>query len=395
MPKVVHLTARAISALREPGRHAVGKGVYLHIADDGTRQFWARGTVEGKRRWTVLGDAATLTVSEAAAIASGAIAKAATPKQAPAHVRTFKGAYTAFCEARQGSWKHKAHRAQWDRSLELIPTLHAIPVDKINARDVAAALIPLQDRAETLQRTRGRIEQVVDAEMIGAGIMDRANPATLRVQSHLVPGLSKAQRKKARQAIEHHAAMTFAQTRELWPRILDTVAGRALRLAILAGCRTNEIRQLRWRDWNPETRVLTITAENSKIDMRHDIPLPVAALSVIGTPGAPDAHIFTKSLAGKPLSQDTMRMALRRLGVTPEQGTVHGFRSTMRDWARDNGHDENLAELALGHKPGNAVVRAYARSDAFDRRAKFMEAWATAVTTPTGTNVTPIRKAGT
>lgn len=394
MPKQAILSAKAVTAIRTPGRHAIGGGTYLNISEDGHRQYWARGMdAHGKRRWRVLGDADTLTLTEARVTARTAIAKALEAELAPTHARTFLEAATAFMADRESTWKHPAHRRQWELSIEYVPGLHRIPVHLIGARDVATALAPLQDRPESLQRTRGRIEQIIDAELVGAGILDKPNPAALRTQRHLVPGLAPNQRRKARKAVEHHAAMPLESARALWHRIPDTVPGRALRLLMLTATRTSEIRKAQWKHWNPTAKVLTIPPENAKNGVAHEIPVPTAALALFENPREPSAFIFTHARSGNHLSQDAMRMTLRRAGVSSDEATVHGFRSTFRDWCRAAGKDETLAELALAHTVGDEVVRAYARGTALDRRRELMEDWAAALTAPpTAGNVTPIRK---
>lgn len=395
MPKTPHLTAKAVDKIRYTGRHAIGGGVYLVITENGSRQYWARGDAgDGRRRWRVLGAADTLTIAEARATAARALTEAAEAVRPDRHIRTFLEAANAFTGDRKGTWKSKAHRQGWENSIAHLKPLHRLPVDKISARDVAAALIPLQNRPETLARTRGRVEAIIDAEMVGAGITDHPNPATLRIQRHLVPALAPAQRRKARKAVVHHAALTLEDTRALWARIPNTKPGRALRLTILTACRTSEIRLAQWKHFDPVARTLTIPVENTKTDIDHVVPLTAAALAVMGKTGKPDAFIFTHARDGSCLSQDAMRMTLRRLGVEGDEGTVHGFRSTFRDWTRAEAKDETIAELCLGHQVGDEVTRAYARDTAPQRRRTLLEEWSDAVTlAPTTGNVTPIRGA--
>jgi integrase len=395
MPRQVVPTAKQIAAFKEPGRHAVGGGAYLVITKTVTREWWARGAdPHGRRRWVVIGNADTITPAEARATATTAIAKAAAQEAAPTGALAFLEAAAAYMADRQAVWKHKAHRAQWQHSIDLVPTLHRLRADKIGARDVAAALMPLQDRPETLQRTRGRIEQIIDAELIGAGILDRPNPAALRTQRHLVPALAPDQRRKARKAIEHHAAMALDAARDLWHRIPNTVPGRALRLLLLTATRTSEIRLAQWKHWDPKTRVLTIPPENAKNGVAHAIPVPTAALAFFQNPRQPSDFVFTHARSGKHLSQDAMRMVLRRAGVATGEGAVHGFRSTFRDWCRATGKDEVLAELALAHTVGDSSQRAYARGTALERRRDLMEQWAEALTAPPAAdNVTQLRGA--
>jgi integrase len=396
MPRKVNLTAKAVAKITTPGRHAVGPGCYLSIDPDGGREWWARGTDQhGRRRWARIGDAAHMNLAEALQTAPTAVTQAAEAQAAPKGTRTFLEAANAFFEAHAPTWKNKAHAAQWRLSIfTYAKPLHYMKVDLITARDVAAILLPLQDRPETCVRARNRMEQIIDSELVGAGLITHPNPSTLKIQSHLVPALSKKSRKKARKAVEHHPALPLAEARALWHRIPNTVPGRALRLLMLTCLRTSEVRFAQWKHWNPETRVLTVPRENAKNGEVHTVPVPAAALPLLSNPRAPDAYVFSHARSGRHLSQDAMRMTLRRAGVASSDGAVHGFRSTFRDWCRDTGRDETLAELALGHTPGDDTVKAYARSNALERRRELMEDWSEALTAPDyAGNVTPIRGA--
>jgi len=373
------MSAREVERLRKPGRHAVGGGAYLNIDEGGRRQWWARGRkADGRRGWHVLGDARVMLLQEARRLAAQGIPD----KAKPAGSVTFLEAATAYIEANEPTWKHQAHRRQWRYTVdELLAPLHAMRVVDIRPADVAAALVGLQDRAETLVRARARVEMIID-HVYALLDIDKANPARWKVQSRIVPALKSDVRRKVRAAVRHHPAPTVQQARDLWRALPVAVGSDALRLVMLCALRTSEARLVRWKDWDERDGVLTLPAAITKTARPLRIPVPAAAIEVLSrqkSAKARTAFIFP-GVGGEEMSQDTLLMALKRSGIDGAGDlTVHGLRSTFRDWVRETGRDEVLAEITLGHAVGKAAEKAYARSDAFDRRRILLEEWADAV----------------
>ena len=374
MPVIRVLSVRQIASIVKPGRHAVGGGLYIVITPH-SRQWWARSTDgTGRRVWRVLGNAQHISLTEARLLASAPPPKA---QKAAALLPTFSQAAEAYISEHCPGWKHRAHLAQWRRSIALAERLGSLQVNAITPADVSAVLAPLADRPETLLRTRARIEMVLDAALLGAGLHGHVNPATMRLQQRLTSGLSPDRRRKARRAVEHHPALGMDATRALLAGLPRSTPARALAFTIFTALRTSETRLARWRHLDSATATLVLPPELTKTGITLTVPLSAAVMELIGLPGAPDAFIFLGRKRGAPISQDAMRMVLRRR--TEGHATVHGFRATFRDWCRLTGKDAELAELSLGHVVGSAAARAYARNDALERRRTLMEEWAAAL----------------
>jgi integrase len=254
--------------------------------------------------------------------------------------------------------------------------LRAKRVDEVTTEDVLAVLRPLWSRTpETASRLRGRIERVLDAAK-AKGLRTGENPA--RWRGHLDVLLPR----RRRMTRGHHAALPFEQLPAFLERlrVRPAVAARALEFTILTAARTGETLGARWSEIDMASGVWTVPAERMKARTEHRVPLTPAALAILkevrpllGT--ANDGLVFPGQKRGRPLSQMAMVMLMRRMEVADY--TVHGFRSTFRDWAGDaTNFAREVVEAALAHTVGNAVERAYRRSDAFAKRQRLMEAWA-------------------
>src|ERR1035437_532126 len=128
-----------------------------------------------------------------------------------------------------------------------------------------------------------------------------------------------------------------------------------------------------WVPW----LVWTVPAARMKAGREHRVPLPQRALKIAKAmhEARNGDFVFPGQRPGKPLSAMALEMVLRRMKI--ENATVHGFRSTFRDWAADSTHFANeVCEAALAHVIENKAEAAYRRGDLFDKRRKLMEAWA-------------------
>lgn len=181
----------------------------------------------------------------------------------------------------------------------------------------------------------------------------------------------------------HHAALPWRDLPPLMARLAqaDGMGALALRFAILTAARSGEVRGATWAELDLDAKTWTIAGERMKAGAPHRVPLPDAAVAVLRAARAlatrPDALAFPSSRAGQPLSDVTLAAVLKRLGVTPDVATVHGFRSTFRDWAEETTHfPHEVKEAALAHAVGNKTEAAYRRIDLFDKRRAMMDAWA-------------------
>ena len=294
--------------------------------------------------------------------------------------------------------RNAKHRGQWRTSLGVEPydrtkvrismdaheahvaaltALRAKPVADVATEHVLAVISPLWTEApESASRVRGRIERALDAARV-KGHRTGENPA--RWKGHLaliLPRRSAATR-------EHHAAMSYDDVSALIARLRagGGVSAAGLEFTILTAARTGEVLGATWGEIDLAAKVWRIPAGRMKAGREHTVPLPdrcvqiliaMAALRPAEASGADP--IFPGQKRGKGLSQMALAMALRRIG---SEATVHGFRSTFRDWAGDRTRfPREVAEAALAHAVGDATERAYRRGSAMEERRKLMDAWA-------------------
>ena len=155
----------------------------------------------------------------------------------------------------------------------------------------------------------------------------------------------------------------------------DSLSATALAITILTACRTNEALLADWSEFDTAGKLWIIPAERMKAHTQHRVPLSDEVLALLQTLPTREGYLFPGARKGKPLSNMAMSMCLRRLGHADL--TVHGFRSTFRDWCAEATHFPNIvAEQALAHTIGNAVESAYRRGDLLDKRRQLMADWA-------------------
>jgi integrase len=225
--------------------------------------------------------------------------------------------------------------------------------------------------AETASRLRGRIEKVLDAAR-AKGFRNGENPARWRGHlDHLLPKQSKLIR-------GHHAAMPYNDIAAFVGRLRqsDSLAARALELTILTAARSGEILGMRWSEIDLDKRVWTLPPDRMKAGREHRVPLPECAVAILRQLAEirTGDFVFPGQRKNRPLSNMAMEMMLRRMNA---DFTVHGFRSSFRDWAGNETHyPRDLIETALAHVIGDKAEQAYRRSDALEKRRQLMEAWA-------------------
>lgn len=374
------LSAVQVAKLKAPGRHSDGGGLYLFIDDSGRRRWIFMYTRSGKRTELGIGSARDLSLANAraeaaafrAVLASGRDPKAERTKDDG--VPTFGQSADTYVEAMRPSWRNEKHAAQWVMTL----TKYAAPirskaVDEIATQDVLDVLQPLWQRTpETAERLRGRIENVLDAAK-ARGHRSGENPA--RWRGHLDQLLPKRQRLSR----GHHKALTYDALPAFMTdlRSRDAVASRALEFLILTAARSGEVLGAQAGEIDLEKKVWTIPAERMKAGREHRVPLAPRAVEIVTKMqalGRPP-FLFPGPKPKSPLSSMAMAMLLRRM---KSDVTVHGFRSTFRDWASETtGFPHEVCEMALAHTISNKAEAAYRRGDLFDKRRKLMEVWAT------------------
>lgn len=247
---------------------------------------------------------------------------------------------------------------------------------------VLAALEPIwTDKPETASRVRGRIEAVLDyaaARRLRSG----ENPARWRGNLvHLLPRLSKVAR------VKHHAAAPYNGIAGLMAKLADSkgTAAMCLRFTILTAARSGEARGALWDEIDMEAAIWNVPAERMKAGRKHRVPLSAPAMAILREMEQLGAElsglVFPGAAKGKPFSDVAVSKALRAAGG--EGFTVHGFRSSFRQWAAEQtAYPGDVAEAALAHTNSDKVEAAYQRSDLFEKRRRLMNEWGEYVTTP-------------
>lgn len=391
------LTARQVETISKPGRHADGGGLYLVVSPDGAKRKWVlRFMLRGRRRDMGLGSAGKggLTLAQARAAASEARdlirkgvdpldqrreeAAAAAAEMQPVAKPTFGDMSDALISSLSSQWRNEKHRAQWDMTLrEYAKPLRGLPVDEIGTAEVLSVLQPIwKTKPETASRLRGRIERVLNyAKTLGH--REGENPALWR--GHLANVLPK----RTKLSRGHHPAMPYDQVPEFVQllRQRDSVSVRALEFTILTAARSGEVYGATWEEVDLEKGLWIIPASRMKAGVQHRVPLSDRAIEILRDvgrlrkTGLPSDMLFPGGASSGGLSNMAMDMTLRRMGRSDV--TVHGFRSSFRDWAAERTpFPREIAEAALAHLVGSDVERAYRRGDALEKRRELMRSWA-------------------
>lgn len=372
------LSARKVETA-QPGKYGDGQGLTLFVKPSGARSWVLRYQLAGRRRDLGLGAWPEVTLARArekALEARRLIAEGRDPlaERAKARRLTFAAAAKALIESKRSGWKNAKHAEQWSSTLEAyaFPILEAFDVRRVETAEVLEILRPIwTEKPETASRLRQRIEAVLDyAAAMGA--REGLNPARWKGHlDHLLPKASKV--KEA----GHHAALSFKEIAAFMAdlRQREGISARALEFVILTAARSGEVRGMRWGEVNLEEKLWIVPPERMKASREHRVPLTAAALAAMGEPGGPDALIFgSQTKPGAPLSDMSLSAVLKRMGR--EEVTVHGFRSTFRDWAGETtAFPRETIEAALAHRLKDKAEAAYARGDLLAKRRDLMEAW--------------------
>ena len=373
------LTARKVATAKS-GKYSDGGNLYLIVSDTGARKWVLRYTWRGRAKELGLGSATSVPLADArekAADARRTIALGFNPidvRKRDGGIPTFGKMADDVVDALSAGFRNEKHKAQWRSTLETYAApLRSKPVDTIGTDDILAVLKPIwQKKAETASRVRGRIEKVLDAAK-AKGFRDGENPARWRGHlDHLLPKPLKLTR-------GHHAAMSYENV----PRFIgqlrkrDATAALALEFCILTAARSGEVLGMRWPEIDMDKNIWTAPAMRMKAGREHRVPLPPRAIVILKKLAKlkQGDFVFEGQRRNKPLSGMAMQMMLRRMKI--DDATVHGFRSSFRDWAGNVSHfPREITEMALSHVIGDKAEQAYRRSDALDKRRKLMEAWA-------------------
>ena len=280
-----------------------------------------------------------------------------------------------YIDAQAPGWSNPKHIDQWRNTLKNVagPVFGHLPVDQVDTALIMRCIEPLwTTKTETASRLRGRIESVLDWATV-RGYRGGDNPARWRGHlDKLLPRPSQVAR------VKHHAALPYTEAGAFLQTLRDDpgIASPALEFTILTAARTNEVIQAEWSECDLDLGIWVVPAERMKSKREHRVPLSDDAVSVLkAVEGRSQRYVFPGHKRGSHLSNIAMLQVLKRLGRTDI--TVHGFRSTFRDWcAESTNYPADVAEMALAHVLRDKTEAAYRRGDLFEKRARLMADWA-------------------
>ncbi|MBF0283718.1 MAG: integrase arm-type DNA-binding domain-containing protein [Magnetococcales bacterium] len=384
------LTAMEVSNQTTQGWYGDGGGLWLQVSKTGSKSWVLRYYFQGKARYMGLGPCRIVSLKEARDQAWKAQEKLTAgidplddrrKQELAAQIEkakriTFEQCAMAYIEAHSKDWSNIKHKAQWESTLRTyaFPLIGGLPVEAVDKELLVRCLEPIwKDKNETANRVRGRIEAILNYATI-RGYRQGENPA--RWKGHLEILLGK--RSNVSKG-EHHAAMPYKEIAAFFLELKNQsgIAARCLEFLILTATRTSEVLGTKWEEIDLTEKRWTIPASRMKAGKEHRIPLSNSALSLLETMAdlRMGEYAFPGQNSHKPMSQMAMMMLLRRM--RHGDFTVHGFRSTFRDWGADCTSYPNIVlEMALSHAVSDKVEAAYRRGDMFEKRTALMNDWA-------------------
>lgn len=389
--QALRLTAIGVKNLTRKGMYPDGNGLYLQVTESG-RSWIFRYALHGRSREMGLGPLHTVSLGEARQRAAHCRKlkldgidpiedrdrQLMEARLATANTVSFKEAAELYIKGRSASWKSATHSGQWPSTLAkyVYPIIGGVAVQSVDVGMVVKVLEPIwYTKTETASRIRGRIQAVLDWAS-ARGYRQGDNPARWRGHlENLLPKRSKVQSTRNFPALPYREISKFMAVL----RRQNGIAASALEFVILTATRTSETIGATWKEVDMETGIWTIPAARIKAGREHRIPLSEAALAVLKRMGepSPDSYVFPGGKKERPLSNMALTAVLRRMDRNDI--TVHGFRSTFRDWAAEcTNFPREVAEMALVHAIGDRVEAAYRRGDLFEKRRLLMEEWAVA-----------------
>jgi len=397
------LSTRFVASKTEAGYYADGGGLYLQVGSSRSKSWIFRYTLNGRAREMGLGSVSNIGLADARKSASACRgllhegrdpiqvrdAELAAERLVQARAITFRECAAAYIDAHRAGWKNAKHASQWTNTLEAYcgPVFGGLPVAEVDTGYVLKVLEPIwAQKSETASRLRARIENVLDWATVRK-YRSGENPARWRGHlDMLLPRLGKKQR------VKHHPAMPYGEIGAFMERLRTQpgIAARALEFLVLTAARTAEVIGARPEEFDLNKGVWIVPAERMKSGRPHRVPLSGRALAIVEKQKE-GKHIFPGTRGKNPLSNMAMLKLLERMGI---DATVHGFRSTFRDWAAECTHySREVCEMALAHTVGDQTEAAYRRGDLFEKRRRLMADWAEYCSAPAETKIVPLRQA--
>jgi integrase len=380
------LTIAGVRTKKKPGMYADGGGLYLRVAEGGSKQWVFRYVTNGRLRDMGIGPCHTFSLAEARERATEARklridnidpiahkhAREAALKAADAKAMTFKQCAEGFIKDNEKEWTNAAHHQQWTSTLAtyVYPILGNLPVAAIDTPLVLKVIKPLWgDKTETASRVRGRIEAILGWATVHH-YRSGDNPARWQgLLEHALPAKAKIAK------TQHHAALPYTEVAAFMAKLREdtSAAARCLEFIVLTGARLTEATGAMWSEI--EDRTWTVPANRMKGGREHKVPLSNAAMAILEAMPRMNDFIFPGMRVGQPVGARTIQDLVRELSAG--EITTHGFRSSFRDWAAERTNfPREVAEMALAHAIPNAVEAAYRRGDLFEKRRRLMDGWA-------------------
>ncbi|MDA9206280.1 tyrosine-type recombinase/integrase [Planktomarina temperata] len=389
-------TAKAIKPTDKPIPDGTITGLRLHSTKTKGRGAWKLRFVSpetGERRDMGLGVYPHISINEARRLANKArsqIALGIDPISArtndkkttliEANILTFADAAEKVFANSKAGWKNKKHQAQWINTLRtyVFPNMGHKLLSEIDVNDVAESLRPIWlTKAETASRVKQRIHHVLEwacAQQIIVG-----NP--VNGVKHLLPKQPSTSLR-----VQNFPAMPW----RIIPRFVvedigdvDNVSRNLLLFVILTAVRSGEARKATWSEFDLKQRIWTIPASRMKAQAMHRVPLSGPVLKLLEKQQQKSSKrdlVFPSPRAGGELTDMALTSFLRKHRAVSDtlgrSATAHGFRSSFRDWASENGYPRDYAERALAHTIKDASEAAYHRTDLLEQRRPMMENWA-------------------
>ena len=387
--KAAELSPLSISRLKEPGLWAVGgvAGLYLHVNDRGARSWILRVVVGDKRRDMGLGGYPDIGVADARQKAREArlkIERGIDPillrKQAKSELmalqatdKTFEQAAGEYIKIHADSWSNDKHRKQWESTLAAyaFPVVGKLSLRHIRQEHILKILEPIwTTKTETATRVRGRMESILDWAKV-KGLRSGENPAAWKGHlDHMLPAPTRLKK------VEHLTAVPVREMPDFMIKLRQAAgtAAQALEFLILTAARSGEVRGITWQEVSLEDALWVVPAERMKMKREHRVPLSDRAVAILKSqPRIDENPLVFPAPRGSQMSDATMSAVLKRMGI---DATVHGFRSSFRDWCGDyTNYPRDLAEQCLAHGADDPVEAAYRRGDALERRREIMNEW--------------------
>jgi integrase len=379
----------------KPGLYGDGNGLYLQVSDRRTKAWVFRFMMAGRARKMGLGDFDRVKLADARKKATAAHmlvvdgvdpieernARKSEVMAAAAKATTFRECARKYLEAKRPGWKSLKYAKLVEAQLEryAYPVIGSLDVGAIDDGHVMKILEPIWNKKNaTASRLRGDIEKILDRAK-ALKLRSGENPA--RWVGHLNQLLLA---KSQVAPVRHHPAMPYSQLPAFMEKLRqrNSVSARALEYTILTCARTQDTIGGKWFEIDAGERLWTVPKERVKGKKGarrrdHVVPLSGAAMEILGDLPRADDFLFPGNKEGKGLSNMAMAELLKDMGVSPEVATVHGFRSTFKDWAAEQTHYPNeLSEMAMAHTVSDKVEAAYRRGDMREKRRQLMTDWA-------------------